>query len=126
MARLLSRIDVCAKTHPLSQSVHAGEGSSAVARVLAVCERTAERLAGTPWWTNADVPASELHMTYRATSEAIDLLAGHAATGVLTVAAVAPVLRAVWTLADLRRVDRPTAEEAAVALDLRNGGGAPA
>lgn len=124
LAALLDRVDVRAELQPSDwrSDVIPGESSAHVAaRVLAARQQAAARLAGTPWRTNAEVPALELRTTFPATPDAIDLLRSATASGQLTPARFTRVLRVAWTLADLRGATRPARQDAAAALDLWKG-----
>ncbi len=124
LAALLDRVDVRAELQPPDwrQDVTSGESSAHVAaRVHAARQRAAARLAGTPWRTNAEIPALELRTTFQAAPEAIDLLRSATDSGLLTPARFTRVLRVAWTLADLRGATRPARQDAAAALDLWKG-----
>ena len=122
---LLDRVDLripMAKPSRGELRAGAGESSAVVAeRVLAARERSAARLAGTPWRVNAEVPAPALRSGLP-----------HDATALLEQIAerepglrgIDRVLRVSWTLADLAGLDRPGADEVAMAAALR-GGAAP-
>ncbi|MCG5215497.1 ATP-binding protein [Streptosporangium soli] len=119
---LLDRVTVRARLQPMPWPAVPGEPSAVVAaRVRAARERATARLAGTPWRTNAEVPALDLRTTFRAELEAIDLLRSRVDAGALTPATFTRVLRLAWTLADLRGAGRPAATDAATALDLWSG-----
>ncbi|MEW9532831.1 YifB family Mg chelatase-like AAA ATPase [Microbispora sp. NPDC049125] len=120
---LLDRVEVRARLQPAPRLRTSGESSATVAaRVREARERTAARLAGTPWTTNSQVPALELHTTYRAQSTAIDVLRSALNSGMLTAASFTRVLRVAWTLADLRGADRPARKDATTALELWTAG----
>lgn len=95
------------------------ESSKVVAeRVLLARERTAKRLAGTPWRCNADVPTSALHGDLRPPPEAMAPLQRCLDTGQLSARGLDRALRLAWTLADLAGKDRPTIDETHAALTL--------
>ncbi len=99
-----------------------GETSAEVAvRVREARARAAERLAGTPWTTNSEVPGHELRTRLTAAPGALMAAERDMERGLLTARGLDRVLRVAWTLADLRAADRPDASDIAVALELRTG-----
>ncbi|CAL9423201.1 YifB family Mg chelatase-like AAA ATPase [Streptomyces sp. Tu 3180] len=99
-----------------------GESTATVAaRVRAARERTAARLAGTPWRTNSDIPGRELRSRWHAAPGAMDDAERGLERGVLTARGLDRVLRVAWTVADLAGHDRPDAGDVALALQLRTG-----
>ncbi|MFE6094981.1 YifB family Mg chelatase-like AAA ATPase [Streptomyces massasporeus] len=99
-----------------------GESTATVAdRVRAARERAGERLAGTPWCTNSEVPGRELRSRWYAVSGAMDEAERNLERGVLTARGLDRVLRVAWTVADLVGHDRPDATDVALALQLRTG-----
>ncbi|MFF7362594.1 ATP-binding protein [Streptomyces sp. NPDC008125] len=99
-----------------------GESTAAVAaRVREARARAAERLAGTPWTTNSEVPGHELRTRLLAAPGALTAAERDMERGALTARGLDRVLRVAWTVADLRGVDRPDASDVAVALELRTG-----
>jgi magnesium chelatase family protein len=99
----------------------AAETSAVVAqRVLAARARAAQRYAGTPWRTNAEVPPVVLRRRWplpRAVTAQADRCLD---TGALTARGYDRVLRIAWTLADLAGEDRPCAGDVDQALGLRD------
>jgi magnesium chelatase family protein len=91
------------------------------ARVTAARERQRVRYAGTPWRLNADVPGPALHERWPLTDAATRVLDDRVYSGSLTRRGGTRVHRLAWTVADLRRVDRPDVDEVDVALRLRTG-----
>ncbi|GAA2025385.1 YifB family Mg chelatase-like AAA ATPase [Agromyces tropicus] len=92
-------------------------------RVIEAREAAADRLAGTPWRTNAQMPGpwlrgeGGLHPGSQAT-RALD----HALErGGVTMRGYDRVLKLAWTVADLDGATRPTAEHVGRALGLRMG-----
>ncbi|MFF5575688.1 MULTISPECIES: YifB family Mg chelatase-like AAA ATPase [Streptomyces] len=99
-----------------------GESTATVAdRVRAARERSVERLAGTPWCTNSEVPGRELRSRWYAVPGAMDEAERNLERGVLTARGLDRVLRVAWTVADLVGHDRPDATDVALALQLRTG-----
>ncbi|MFD4901239.1 YifB family Mg chelatase-like AAA ATPase [Streptomyces sp. NPDC058411] len=124
---LLDRVDLRVEVEPVGRadlmgSGGRGESSEAVAaRVREARERAGERLAGTPWTTNSEVPGHELRTRLVAAPGALMAAERDMERGVLTARGLDRVLRVAWTVADLRGADRPDASDIAVALELRTG-----
>jgi len=97
--------------------------AEARARVIAARRVAADRLRGTPWRTNAEMPgpwmrgAGRLHPGGRATAAADRALE----RGGLTMRGYDRVLKTAWTIADLDGAVAPTAEHVGHALFLRRG-----
>lgn len=91
-------------------------------RVTAARQCTRERLAGTPWRVNAEVPGSWLRDSParlpRAATAVIDRALER---GLLTMRGYDRTLRVGWTLADLAGREQPGRDELAQALALREG-----
>ncbi|MEV4170128.1 ATP-binding protein [Nonomuraea sp. NPDC049709] len=125
LAALRDRIEITAPIHPLDRTAEPGEpgeSSATVAdRVAAARARTAHRLTGTPWRTNAEVPARELRTCHRLHPEAVDLLEDRLRAGAITPSTLTCLLRLSWTLADLREAARPSRDDAQRALRLWQG-----
>lgn len=98
--------------------------SSAVLRerVTAARARAAERLRGTPWTVNAELPGRWLHgppgRLPRADTAVLDRAL---AQGGLTMRGYDRTLRVAWSISDLAGKDRPGRSEVARALILRGG-----
>ncbi|MEU2680141.1 YifB family Mg chelatase-like AAA ATPase [Streptomyces sp. NPDC007107] len=124
---LLDRVDLRVEVEPVGRADLMGSGgrgeSSAVvaARVREARERAGERLAGTPWTANSEVPGHELRTRLVAAPGALMAAERDMERGVLTARGLDRVLRVAWTVADLRGADRPDASDIAVALELRTG-----
>jgi len=100
----------------------AAEPSAAIrARVLAARERSAARLSGTPWSTNAEVPGPVLRRRWPVAPGAGRPLRRVVDAGVLSNRGVDRVLKVSWTLADLAGRDQPSADDVYRALCLRAG-----
>ncbi|TWV30444.1 ATP-binding protein [Streptomyces misionensis] len=124
---LLDRVDLRVEVDPVSRAQLTapgarGESTATVAdRVRQARERTAARLAGTPWRTNSEVPGRELRSRFQAVTGAMDEAERSLERGVLTARGIDRVLRVAWTVADLVGHDRPDAADVALALHLRTG-----
>lgn len=88
------------------------------ARVRDARARAAERLAGTPWRTNAEIPASALHSRFRPSDAAMKPMTSSLDAGTLSARGLDRVVRVAWTLADLAGKSRPGEDETATALAL--------
>lgn len=91
-------------------------------RVTLARQRAADRLAGTPWRVNAEVPGSELHRAYVPEPGALRQLDHVLETGQISSRGINHVIRVAWTIADLAGKDRPGADEVECAIRLRQGG----
>jgi magnesium chelatase family protein len=91
------------------------------ARVTTARERQAERYDGTGWRLNADVPGPTLLQRHPLRDDGARLLGSRMAAGVVTGRGATRVHRVAWTVADLRGLDQPGADEVDVALRLRTG-----
>lgn len=123
---LLDRIDLRARLAPISRAVlaagSAGEPTAAVReRVLQARERSARRLRGTRWTTNAAVPGPALRRRWPVPAEAVRSLASDIDRGQLSTRGVDRVLKVAWTVADLAGHDQPDAEDVRLARSLRLG-----
>lgn len=124
---LLDRVDLRVEVEPVDRADLLGQGgrgeSTAVvaARVRDARTRSAQRLAGTPWTTNSEVPGHELRTRLLAAPGALAAAERDLERGILTARGLDRVLRVAWTVADLRGADRPDASDVAVALELRTG-----
>ncbi|MGW0706934.1 YifB family Mg chelatase-like AAA ATPase [Streptomyces sp. NPDC002643] len=124
---LLDRVDLRVEVDRVTRSELSrrgarGESTATVAdRVRAARERTAARLADTPWRKNSEVPGRELRSRWYATPGAMDEAERSLERGVLTARGLDRVLRVAWTIADLVGHDRPDAADVNLALQLRTG-----
>ena len=97
--------------------------TEARARVVAARGVAAERLRGTPWRTNAEMPgpwmrgAGRLHPGGRASAAADRALE----RGGITMRGYDRVLKTAWTIADLEGAAAPGAAHVGRALFLRKG-----
>ncbi|OWA25152.1 YifB family Mg chelatase-like AAA ATPase [Streptomyces sp. CS057] len=124
---LLDRVDLRVEVEPVDRADllgHGGRGESTevvAARVREARARAAERLVGTPWTTNSEVPGHELRTRLLVAPGALAAAERDLERGILTARGLDRVLRVAWTVADLRGADRPDASDVAVALELRTG-----
>ncbi|MFJ3322824.1 YifB family Mg chelatase-like AAA ATPase [Streptomyces griseus] len=124
---LLDRVDLRVEVEPVDRAdllEQGGRGESTAvvaARVRDARARAAERLAGTPWTTNSEVPGHELRTRLLAAPGALAAAERDLERGILTARGLDRVLRVAWTVADLRGADRPDDSDVAVALELRTG-----
>ena len=124
---LLDRVDLRVEVEAvtrlqLMERDQAAESTATVAaRVLAARERAANRLAGTPWRTNGEVPGHELRTRWRLATDALRDAERELERGLLTARGLDRVLRVAWTTADLADLDRPGRAQVRTALSLRSG-----
>ncbi|MDF6045146.1 YifB family Mg chelatase-like AAA ATPase [Streptomyces sp. JH14] len=124
---LLDRVDLRVRVAPVTRADLMGRGGrgestdDVAVRVREARRRAADRLAGTPWTTNSEVPGHELRTRLLAAPGALMEAERDMERGLLTARGLDRVLRVAWTLADLRGADRPEAADMAVALELRTG-----
>jgi len=121
---LLDRVDVkveflpVGRTELLSDRRFAEPSSVVAARVERARERSAARLAETPWRLNAEIPGSELRRSYAPAAGALAPLERAMDLGEISARGADRIIRLSWTLADLGDVPRPGAAEISYALGL--------
>jgi len=124
---LLDRVDLRVAVEPVTREDLMGRGGrgesteTVAARVLEARVRAAERLAGTPWTTNSEVPGHELRTRLAVAPGALMVAERDMERGLLTARGLDRVLRVAWTVADLRGAGRPEASDVVTALELRSG-----
>lgn len=129
---LLDRVDIRLSVRRVTAAqLKAADGvartttAEARARVERARERAAERLAGTPWKTNAEVPGTWLRerarMLPRGATAALDRALER---GAITMRGYDRSLRVAWSIADVAGTDHPSADDLGLALYLRRGVGA--
>ena len=124
---LRDRIDLFVELERVSRRVLAeqdeGEPTALVrARVEAARVRARDRLAGTRWTVNGDVPGPVLRRRWPIDARLLRAV-GHAADrGRLSTRGIDRVLRVAWTLTDLAALERPGLEQIEEALEFRLGG----
>lgn len=121
---LLDRVDLQVEVGPVSRAqlltAEPAEGTDAVAGRVARARRAqSERLAGTPWTCNGELPGSWLRSHGRLPATSTRLLDRALDRGQVSARGYDRVLRAAWTLADLAGRDRPVVEDVDEALALR-------
>ncbi|WP_238992969.1 YifB family Mg chelatase-like AAA ATPase [Jiangella aurantiaca] len=100
----------------------AAEPSKVVAdRVAEARARQEQRLHGTPWQCNGELPGPFLRRELRLPADVTAPAFGAVREGSLTLRGVDRVVRVAWTVADLAGRDRPTAADVRTALRLRLG-----
>lgn len=124
---LLDRVDLRVELFTVSKAEmlcdrRYAESSVVVAgRVAEARTRATDRLACTPWRTNAEVPGSELRSRFAPGPDALRQAEQAIDQGYLTARGLDRVLRVSWTLADLAGRDRPVGDDIGMALALRLG-----
>lgn len=94
--------------------------ATAASSVRAARSAATERLSGTPWRRNAEVPGSWLRASARRPSAAALAVVDRALErGAITMRGYDRVLRAAWTIADIDGVGVPGRSEVAEALGYR-------
>jgi len=103
---LMDRVDLQVEVRPVSRAAMAGEpgetSAQVAARVRDARAGQAERLAGTGWRCNGEVPGPVLRGSLRLPSAATRLIDRCLDRGSLTARGYDRVLRVAWTLADLQ------------------------
>ncbi|GAB3253059.1 YifB family Mg chelatase-like AAA ATPase [Kineosporia babensis] len=124
---LLDRVDLQVDVLPVSRADMAAdepaESTAVVAeRVLQARAVAKERLAGTPWSCNGEVPGSYLRGRLKLSS-AVTQDVDHALdNGRLSIRGHDRVLKVSWTVSDLAGQERPTRDDVSRALMLRRRG----
>ncbi|PZR55367.1 ATP-binding protein [Xylanimonas oleitrophica] len=122
---LLDRVDVQVGVEAVGRVDLAegrGEPSAAVAaRVAAARAAARERLAGTPWTLNAEVPGAWLRERMRSVRGALGELDKALDRGTLSLRGADRVLRLAWTVGDLAGRTVPDAADVGLAMMLRTG-----
>jgi magnesium chelatase family protein len=126
---LLDRVSVKVSLQPVSREGlrigrASGEPSAVVARRVATArERSASRLAGTPWRLNAEIPGSALHQAFPPAAGALKPLERAMELGQVSARGADHIVRMAWSLADLARKDQPGPDEINLAIELWLGAG---
>jgi magnesium chelatase family protein len=125
---LLDRVDLRVEVLPVTRAEMAASTAPEPTHVVArrVAEARAvqrERLAGTGWRSNAEVPGRELRSRWRLPRGVTADLEIAMDRGNLTARGFDRVLRVAWTLADLEGAAVPTADHVGLAFGLRTTSG---
>jgi magnesium chelatase family protein len=127
---LLDRIDLQVEVMPVNRSDLADDvpenSATVAARVAQARAVQYERLAGTPWRLNGEVPGSWLRGALRLPRSVTRSVDTALDRGALSIRGYDRVLRIAWTLGDLAGLDRPGQTELGQALILRQRGQAAA
>jgi len=121
---LLDRVDVKIELEPVGRKEllndrNFAESSQTVAlRVIQARERAAQRLRGTPWRLNAEVPGSELRRTWPPAPGSLKVVERSLERGQISARGVVKVVRVAWTIADLAGRARPGRADCDAALGL--------
>jgi magnesium chelatase family protein len=121
---LLDRVDVKVRLQPVSRrdmlyDRKFAEASAVVAqRVGAARERSAARLAGTPWRVNAEVPGSVLRRSFAPAPGALASLDRAMELGQVSARGADKIIRVAWSLADLAGQHEPGADQVNLAIGL--------
>ena len=121
---LLDRVDVKVRLQPVSRrdmlyDRQFAESSAVVAeRVAAARERSAARLAGTPWRVNAEVPGTVLRRAFPPGPGALASLDRAMERGQVSARGADKIIRVAWSLADLAGRDVPGPDQVDLAIGL--------
>jgi magnesium chelatase family protein len=121
---LLDQVSVKVSLQPVSREGlligrAPGEPSAVTARRVAVArERSAARLAGTPWRLNAEIPGSQLHRAFPPAAGALEPLKRAAELGRVSARGADQIVRVAWSLADLAAKGQPGTDEINLAIEL--------
>jgi magnesium chelatase family protein len=121
---LLDRVDVKVRLQPVSRrdmlyDRKFAEPSAVVAeRVAAARERCAERLTGTPWRVNAEVPGTALRRAFPPKRGALTSLDRAMELGQVSARGADKIVRVAWSLADLGGKDQPGPDQVNLAIGL--------
>ncbi len=125
---LLDRVDIQVEVPAVTRATLALSGTAetsleVAARVRQARDVQAERLRGTPWHLNAEVPGWWLRDVTASAGPGVTTDLDRALDrGALSLRGVDRVLRLAWTVADLAGRDRPTRDDVGLALGLRTRG----
>ena len=121
---LLDRVDVKVQLQPVSRREMLydrgfTETSAVVAQRVAVArERMTQRLSGTPWRLNAEIPGAELRRSFSPESGALRSLDRAMELGQVSARGADKIVRVAWSVADLTGKSRPGSDEVSVAIGL--------
>jgi magnesium chelatase family protein len=121
---LLDRVDVKVRLQPVSRrdmlyDRKFAESSAVVAqRVAAARERSAARLAATPWRVNAEIPGTALRRSFPPRPGSLASLDRAMELGQVTARGADKIVRVAWSLADLAGKDQPGPDQVNLAIGL--------
>jgi magnesium chelatase family protein len=121
---LLDRVDVKVRLQPVSRADmlydrQYAETSAVVAeRVTVARDRTAARLADTPWRVNSEVPGTALRRAFPPRAESLGSLDRAMELGQVSARGADKIIRVAWTLADLAGRDQPGSDQVNLAIGL--------
>ncbi|WP_418277308.1 YifB family Mg chelatase-like AAA ATPase [Isoptericola jiangsuensis] len=123
---LLDRIDLHVRLDQPTRAERAlassGESSVVVgARVAAARAAARERLAGTPWSTNAELPGPWLRSRLRGEPGVLGRLERQIDAGTLSLRGADRILRVAWTIAELDGRGVPVGDDVDAAVVFRTG-----
>lgn len=125
---LLDRVDIRLSITPASKAKLAASrlgseksvsSSELRQRVIAAREKARQRLVGTPWSTNAQVPGSYLRKHFPLPPSSLERLERALLLGRMSMRGYDRCLRLAWTNADLVGADMPSSTDVAKAMYLR-------
>jgi len=126
---LMDRVDLQVQVQPLSRvdllvERPVSESSAIVAaRVRQAREAAAERLRGTGWRLNSEVPGPALRTRWRLPAKTLEPATRSLENGTLSARGFDRVLRVAWTVGDLEGHLRPDYYDVSEAVGLRIGRG---
>ena len=124
---LVDRVSVKVSLQPASREGlltgrASGEPSAVVAqRVAAARERSAARLARTPWRLNAEIPGLALRRAFPPAAGSLRPLERAMELGRVSARGADQIVGVAWSLADLAAKDRPGPDEIRLAIELWSG-----
>jgi magnesium chelatase family protein len=99
-----------------------GEPSAVAAqRVAAARERSAARLAGTPWRLNVEIPGPALRRAFPPAAGSLRPLERAMELGRVSARGADQIVGVAWSLADLAAKDQPGPDEVHLAIELWSG-----
>jgi len=124
---LLDRVSVKVSLQPATREGlltgrASGEPSAVAAgRVAAARERSAARLAGTPWRLNAEIPGPQFRRAFPPAARSLRLLERAMELGRVSARGADQIVGVAWSLADLAAKDRSGPDEIHLAIELWSG-----
>jgi magnesium chelatase family protein len=115
------RMDRISRADLLADRPHVEATAVVALRVEAARAAATDRLAGSPWRLNSQVPGRELRGRWAPPRAALVSAERALEAGRLSARGLDRVLRVSWTLADLAGRARPAADDIDEALYLRTG-----